>query len=192
LDDEDGTNADNTDSRQQHSSSSTPLEQSRAIDNSSQGNGTDLRDMVRGIQRYLAANRSPSNSNAASTPQSAATTSAIRNREAQRHHRQQHRQSGAGSSRTGTITSTTTVQQRLATMSSFDDGKSRVESIFIHLFMFIFKDVDFVPLIADEPLMERDVLMMRTEDEGGSRMSIDNSGGGDLLILSEDDEEMNN
>lgn len=43
-------------------------------------------------------------------------------------------------------------------------------------------DNDFVPLIADEPLLESDM----QEDE--SRMSIDNSDDHGMLALSEDDE----
>jgi hypothetical protein len=79
------------------------------------------------------------------------------------------------------MTTTTTVQQGSSLgLVAGVEGILRIKNIGnIHLA----DDNDFMPLIADEPLLESDM----HEDEE-SRMSIDNSDDPGMLVLSDDDE----
>ena len=155
--------------------SSRALEQSRASNvsgsvaaaaNSVADQTANLRHMVRDIQRYLASNRSGTPTTTSSSFNPSASS-------AQRTPVSPHAMPR--------MTTTTTVQQGSSLgLVAGVEGILRIKNIGnIHLT----DDNDFMPLIADEPLLESDM----HEDEE-SRMSIDNSDDPGMLVLSDDDE----
>ena len=127
----------------------------------------NLRHMVRDIQRYLASNRSGTPTTTSSSSFNPSASSAQR--------------TPVSPHAMPRMTTTTTVQQGSSLgLVAGVEGILRIKNIGnIHLA----DDNDFMPLIADEPLLESDM----HEDEE-SRMSIDNSDDPGMLVLSDDDE----